>query len=181
MALITDSIAERTPDAGVTVDGLLIKNGTLPNVPGAALTADQAAALAAYRAALAAAEADQVLTASGPGEAAFAAPAGGGASEIVYAATVTGSAGQVPTATVMKNSTGVTLTWARLAGGFYNLNASGSVFDSTKTIVQVTPLSSGQQLIPSVSNPTQLLISVYTLAGAPNDGVSAAVVVLNFP
>lgn len=102
MAVITDSITERTAGAGVTVDGLLIKDGLLPDVTpadigaeaaGAAATAvsshesaydhanlpttDEAAALAAYQSALAAAEAGQVLTASGPGAAAFAAAAGG--------------------------------------------------------------------------------------------------------
>ncbi len=93
MAVITDSIAERTPDAGVTVDGLLIRNGTLPDVPGAALTADQATALAAYQAALAAAENGQVLTATGPDEAAFADPAGGGASLSDYSNVIVVDAG----------------------------------------------------------------------------------------
>ena len=101
MAVITDSIAERTAGAGVTVDGLLIKDGLLPDVTpadigaeaaGAAATAvsghestydhdnipgvDEAAALTAYQSALAGAAAGQVLTASGPGAAAFAAAAG---------------------------------------------------------------------------------------------------------
>lgn len=101
MAVITDSIAERTAGAGVTVDGLLIKDGLLPDVTpadigaeaaGAAATAvsghestydhsnipgvDEAAALTAYQSALAVAAAGQVLTASGPGAAAFAAAAG---------------------------------------------------------------------------------------------------------
>lgn len=102
MAVITDSIAERTAGAGVTVDGLLIKDGLLPDVTpadigaeaaGSAATAvsdheaaydhgnipnvDDAAALAAYQSALATAAAGEVLTASGPGAAAFAAVAGG--------------------------------------------------------------------------------------------------------
>ncbi len=102
MAVITDSIAERTAGAGVTVDGLLIKDGLLPDVTpadigaeaaGSAATAvsdheatydhgnipnvDAAAALAAYQSALATAAAGEVLTASGPGSAAFAAVAGG--------------------------------------------------------------------------------------------------------
>ncbi len=102
MAVITDEIAERTAGAGVTVDGLLIKDGALPDVTpgdigaevaGAAATAvsdheiaydhanipsvDEAFALAAYQSALAAAATGQVLTASGPGAAAFAAAAGG--------------------------------------------------------------------------------------------------------
>lgn len=77
MAVKTDVIAENTPGAGVTIDGLLVKDGGLPALPGAGIDADEAAALAAYYAALAGASAGQVLTASGPGAAGFAAVTGG--------------------------------------------------------------------------------------------------------
>ncbi len=118
MAVITDEIAERTAGAGVTVDGLLIKDGALPDVTpgdigaevaGAAATAvsdhettydhanipsvDEAAALTAYQSALAMAGAGQVLTASGPGAAAFAAAAGGGASLSDYSNVIVVDAG----------------------------------------------------------------------------------------
>lgn len=118
MAVITDAITERTAGAGVTVDGLLIKDGLLPDVTpadigaeaaGAAATAvsghestydhsnipgvDEAAALTAYQSALAVAAAGQLLTASGPGEAAFAAPAGGGASLSDYSNVIVVDAG----------------------------------------------------------------------------------------
>lgn len=89
MTVFTDAIEERTPDMGVTIDGVTIKDGDVPgfvkdaeltahetaydheNIPGA----DAAAALTAYQSALATAAAGEVLTASGPGAAAFAAPA----------------------------------------------------------------------------------------------------------
>lgn len=63
MSVKTNTISERTADAGVTIDGLQIKDGGLPSLPGAGITSDQAAALAAYQAALTAAETGQVLTA----------------------------------------------------------------------------------------------------------------------
>ncbi|MBP6468932.1 MAG: hypothetical protein KBE23_03230 [Chloroflexi bacterium] len=89
MTVFTDAIEERTPGAGVTIDGLTVKDGDVPgfvtdaelaahesayghaNIP----TADQLAALGLYETALGLAEAGQVLTASGPGAAAFAAQA----------------------------------------------------------------------------------------------------------
>lgn len=74
MAILTDTITERTSGAGVTIDGLLIKDGGLPDVPGAGVTEAQVTALAAYQSALAAATSGQVLTASGPGSAGFATP-----------------------------------------------------------------------------------------------------------
>lgn len=72
MAILTDTITERTSGAGVTIDGLLIKDGGLPDVPGAGVTEAQATALSAYQSALAAADAGQVLTSSGAGAAGFA-------------------------------------------------------------------------------------------------------------
>lgn len=47
MAVITDSIAERTAAAGVTVDGLLIKDGGLPDVTPADIGAEAAGSAAA--------------------------------------------------------------------------------------------------------------------------------------
>ncbi len=91
MTVFTDAIDEHTPGAGVTIDGLTVKDGDVPGfVTDAELaahesaydhasipTADQSAALALYETALGLAEAGQVLTASGPGAAGFAAVASG--------------------------------------------------------------------------------------------------------
>ena len=74
MPVLSDSITERTPGAGVTVDGLLIQDGGLPTLPGAALTADQATALAAYQTALAEAAVGQSPLVVAPGQIAFAGP-----------------------------------------------------------------------------------------------------------
>lgn len=49
MAVITDEIAERTAGAGVTVDGLLIKDGLLPGVTPADIGAEVAGAAAAVQ------------------------------------------------------------------------------------------------------------------------------------
>lgn len=61
MTVKTDFIEEVTPDAGVTIDGLLIKDGALPALPGAEITSDQVAALAGYEAALVGAETGEAL------------------------------------------------------------------------------------------------------------------------
>ncbi|MBE2202543.1 MAG: hypothetical protein IAE79_28285 [Anaerolinea sp.] len=68
MSVITNTIEERLSDAGVTIDGLLVKDGGLPSLPGAAITSDQAASLAVYHAALAAAAGGKALMSVVDGE-----------------------------------------------------------------------------------------------------------------
>lgn len=82
---LTSIVTAAATDIIAVVQGGVTKQVTVQDYRNAGIIpdSDQMTALAAYEAALAAAEADQVLTASGPGEAAFAAAAGGGAVDSV--------------------------------------------------------------------------------------------------
>lgn len=132
MSVITNTIEERLSGSGVTIDGLLIQDGALPNLPGAGLTAGQAAALAAYEAALAAAEAEQVLEADGAGGVVFTTPAGSGGlpgNPVRVVLVISQSGTSAPTLTTIYNETGLTITPSYLQPGFFALTFSAPLFE----------------------------------------------------
>ena len=61
---------------------------------------------------------------------------------ISYTAALTQTSA-APTATVLLNDLGVTLTWAKTAGGFYSVTASAPIFTANKTFVVFDCIGSG--------------------------------------
>lgn len=134
------------------------------NIP----SVDEASALAAYQSALAGAAAGQVLTASGPGTAGFAAVNAG---PRIYAAVLSQSGTSAPVATVMGNTIG-TPTWTRLNTGRYKLQFSGVVLDGTKTLILWSSYVGGAPFFLTFDvgiSIGSLLISVWDSAGNYTD------------
>lgn len=136
MSVKTNTISERTADAGVTIDGLLIKDGALPALPGAGITSDQALALAAYQAAVAAAETGEALlkTAGGVEFGAAGGPSLG-YTEAIISIEQTGT--NNPILGVLKNNTGLSFTALRIPTNpvQYILGTTGGAFNVTRTQV----------------------------------------------
>ncbi|MBK8990155.1 MAG: hypothetical protein IPM39_29510 [Chloroflexi bacterium] len=162
MSVKTNTIEERTADAGVTIDGLQIKDGGLPSLPGAGITSDQAAALAAYQVALAEAETgDALLKTAGGVE--FGAVSGGDP-YLEYVALLSQVGGNAPSAAVLKNTIG-TITWSRVGEGNYIGTRTGA-FPSGKTVVLVGTVIT-EMIFMTAGRANNNQISVSTMA---NDG-----------
>lgn len=136
---------------------------------------DKYTALAAYQAALAAAEAGQVLTATGPGEASFAAPSGGGGglpgnpTRIVLQLSQSGTS--APTVTEIVNATGLTITSSYVDVGIYFLTFSGNIFQADLGRVAIACTVG----VNSVSFPGQIIDT------APYDQANVAVISQSAP
>ncbi len=126
------------------------------NIP----SVDEASALTAYQSALAAAGAGQVLTASGPGTAAFAAA---GLAYLCYVATITQSGTSAPTATVLENTLGGEIVWARAATGRYTGTLTNAFPSSTKTVVMIgDPYPSSTEFFAHIQRSNASVITVRT-------------------
>ena len=121
---------------------------------------DQKTALSAYEAALAGAEAGQVLTASGPGAAGFVLKRREYIAELSFSSSVSVS---------IKYTNFPTLTWSRLDNGHYRCTAASDVFtEGTAVITSSTSIGAGA-IIVQAGRVSTTVIEMYFLSAATVD------------